>query len=104
MKRVYIAGPITGHDDYAKKFAAVEKELKEYDVIPVNPAKAPEGLTYKEYIDRGMDLLKTCDAIYLLPGWGSSRGTRLEVTYAVTVDMPVWIIKDGLLHVIRLEA
>lgn len=104
MKRVYIAGPITGHDDYAERFADAEARLKNFEgVEPVNPC-AQEGHTYKWYIDRGLELLMTCDAICLLPGWGSSRGTRLEVTYAVTIDMPVMFIQDGQLREIHLEA
>lgn len=103
MKRVYIAGPITGHDDYEQKFEEAAEDLKRCGLTPVNPC-APAGRTYKWYIDRGLNLLKDCDAIYLLPGWGSSKGTRLEYTYALTVGMPIIIIEDGEWVEIDLEA
>ena len=104
MKRVYIAGPITGHDAYEEKFNEAARILEKSGLTPVNPVKAPEGLTYKEYIDRGLDLLKTCDAICLLQGWGSSKGARLEAMYAVTVGMPLLGSVDRIAYFIHPNA
>lgn len=89
MAKVYIAGPITGDPDYKQKFAAVEEKLRELGLEPVNPAEAPEGLTYKEYIDRGIKLLTECSMICMLPGSNKSDGAILERTYANTVRIPV---------------
>lgn len=96
-KKVYIAGPITNNPNYKENFAAVAEKLKELGLEPVNPADAPEGLTYKEYIDRGLKLLMDCDMICCMTisnptprNWlPESRGERLEAHYAITTDTPI---------------
>ena len=97
-KKVYIAGPITGDPTYKEKFAAVSEKLKALGLDPVNPAEAPEGLTYKEYIDRGLKLLMECDIICCITternpnkkSWPpSSKGENLEWHYAMTVGIPL---------------
>lgn len=101
-KKVYIAGPITGKPDYRQTFSEVAEKMKELGLEPVNPAEAPEGWRYKEYIDNGLRLLMECDMICMLPGsimrWVNgrkvvegSKGATLEHKYAVTVGMPVII-------------
>ena len=83
--RVYISGPITGHDDYKEKFAKVEKELTAKGHIAINPARLNDlvELTYEEYMQMDMLLLSFCDAIYMLPGWQQSRGANREYGYAL---------------------
>ena len=87
--KVYIAGPITHDPNYKEKFAEVAEKVRELGAEPVNPAEAPEGLTYREYIDRGLDLLKGCSMICMLPGSDKSKGAFMEKQYAITVDMPI---------------
>lgn len=90
--KVYISGPITGDDFYIAKFKKAEEGLRSEEYEPVNPTKVDEeGLlsTYKELIDADLDLLKECDAIYMLKGWENSKGAKLEHQYAVTTGM--WI-------------
>lgn len=91
--KVYIAGPITNDPNYKEKFSAVAEKVKEIGLEPVNPAEAPEGLTYKEYIDRGLKLLMECDLICVINedrkaiAAIQSKGTYLECTYAKTVGL-----------------
>lgn len=90
MTTVYIAGPITGDPDYKEKFDAVEKKLQELGLETVNPTEdAPKGLTHREYIDRGLTMLATCNMICMLPGSSRSPGAKLERAYADTVMMPI---------------
>ena len=99
MKKVYIAGPITGDPNYQQKFSMVAQKAKELGLDPVNLAEAPEGLTYKEYIDRGLKLLMECDVICCITtnpkdpdrrDWPpSSKGENLEWHYALTVGIPL---------------
>lgn len=89
MAKIYISGPITGNENYKKQFEEAEELIKSIHAEPVNPAKNPEGLTYKEYIDLGLNQLMGCDMIFLLPGHDRSRGACLEKAYARTVRMPI---------------
>lgn len=100
MKKAYIAGPISGDPGYKAKFKAVADEVRKLGLEPINPAEdAPEGLSYREYINRGLDLLTVCDAICIITEsrhdpdkrvWSPrSKGARLEWTYACTVGLPI---------------
>ena len=88
-KRVYIAGPVTNNITYKKDFAEVADRLTGMGLTPINPVEpAPKNLTYKEYIDRGLDLLKLCDLICVICYNVESKGRELEVCYAETLNMP----------------
>lgn len=86
--RIYISGPITGTDDYMERFAKVEKELTEKGHMVYNPAHAnsymPEGTTYEEYMKVSFCLLDMADAIYMMSGWGKSKGASRELHYALS--------------------
>lgn len=94
LKKVYIAGPVTGVEGYMDRFSRAEEILRTAGHEPVNPV-APglvDGWEYRDYINRGLRILEECDAICLLPGWTGSRGTMLEKRYAETVKLPVYFI------------
>ena len=38
----------------------------------------PPGTDVSEFVDRDLDALATCDAIYMLPGWEQSKGATAE--------------------------
>lgn len=93
-QKIYISGPITGTDDYLDRFADAEKALKEIGYINiVNPAeegtKLPEDSSHEDYMRLSFDLLKDCDAIYLLKGWKKSPGANQEYGYAIAKGMEI---------------
>ena len=90
--KIYIAGPITGTDDYEERFNKAEARLKEAGFEPVNPIGPGllEGAYYKYYIDRGLRLLMDCDAIIVMDNFETSKGTLLEVQYCKTCGIPVY--------------
>lgn len=90
-KKVYIAGPITGDPDYERKFNAVEKELTKRGYWAVNPILGNDkrkDWTYKQYIDRGLNLLMCCDYICITDVWIRSKGLDVETAYAEAVGIP----------------
>ena len=88
---VYIAGPMTNHKDYNRPaFFAAERMLRAHGCDVANPATLPDGQSYEWYINQGLEMLKRCDAIYLLPGWTDSAGARKEAAKAVEWGIPVW--------------
>lgn len=92
MKRVYLAGPISGTTDYVERFAEAKKVVEQLnkDLEVVNPVEdAPLNASYREYINLGLAKLMTCDFICMLRGYEDSKGARAELAYARAVDMPV---------------
>ena len=103
MKRIYIAGPMTGIEDLNRAaFEKAESDLWEQAVGPViidNPHKLAKRFGWSEstelQIIAGVLLvaLTYCDAIYMLRGWENSKGARAE--HAVAVWLGLEIIYQG---------
>ena len=92
--KVYISGPITGHDDYMERFEATEQYIKNKfgdNIEVVNPAKVNSMLpkmTWKQYMDICLTILPMCDYIYMMEGWEHSTGACIEYGYALASDIP----------------
>ena len=86
--RIYISGPMTGITDYNfPAFNAAAAAWREAGWDVANPAEAFGGATDREYYDYALHdikLLKTCDAIAMLPGWDGegARGSVWEYLIA----------------------
>lgn len=93
MKKVYISGPITGHDDYMCRFGTVTDLLREQGYIVYNPAAVnsmmPEEATYEEYMAIAMTMLSFCDTVYMLRGWEDSKGANREYGYATAKHLHI---------------
>lgn len=97
--RVYISGPITGHEENAEtRFcnAAIDIEKKfgrETEII--NPllvggaAAETAKLTHSEFMKISFTLMDLCDAVYFMDGWEKSAGCHQEWIYAQNRNMKV---------------
>ena len=112
--RIYIAGPMTGYEDWNfTAFFKAEAELEALGHDVVNPAHN-DGVTLEEalksagdpacpnhtwsyYMRRDLPHVLGVDAICVLPGWQNSRGASLEVHVAKAVGIPLLILRDGAL-------
>ena len=93
--RVYLSGPITGHEETApERFSAAEDLFSDFGEEVINPWKIAEAigakLTHEEYMRIDFFLLYLCDAIYLLDGWQDSAGCRREMEEAQRRNMGVF--------------
>lgn len=85
--KIYIAGPITGTDDYMLRFAVAEERLQQEEHVALNPAKVsaelPEGTNYEEYMKLAICLLDMCEGIFMLKNWDRSKGAMIEMVHAI---------------------
>lgn len=92
--RVYISGPITNNKDYKYDFWKAQALImsKRYCTC-INPAHLfegmPEDMTYDEIMRVDLAALETCDAIYMLKGYKSSKGALKELQRANEMGLKV---------------
>lgn len=95
--KIYISGPITGTEDYRRRFAKAENALRAAGHEVINPtrvnAELPEGTTYQEYMKMSMCMLDMCDTVFLMDGWEKSRGCNAETAYALKKG--ITIVQEG---------
>lgn len=91
MRRIYLAGPMTGLPDYNyPAFNAEAARLRAIGYHVENPAEneAPPCGTWEGYMRSAVRQMLTCDAVALLPGWLASRGVRVEHQLATELGIP----------------
>lgn len=95
----YIAGPMTGIEDYNyPAFNAAAEKLRAQGANVLNPAELggpaehPDW-DWTDYMRAALALLLQADGIVLLDGWDTSRGARIEYNLAVNLQMPVHLIQ-----------
>lgn len=86
---VYLAGKITGEDEYKKEFATAERTLRKKGNVVLNPATMPEGMTVRDYMAICTAMIARADAIALLPNWVNSRGAQIEKALAEYMGLKV---------------
>jgi len=103
MKRIYIAGPMTGLPAFNKPaFYEAEEHMRQDGWITSNPASNvlhPGHLRgdsiWQYYMREAIKLLVPCSDIALLPGWMDSKGAKLEYLIAQNLGMTTWDYQDG---------
>lgn len=97
MKRIYIAGPMTGLPEFNfPAFHAAAAALRAAGFDAVNPAEinSDTAMPWAECMRRDIPELLTCDTIAVLPGWENSNGATLEVFIAKALSMPVVTVDE----------
>ncbi|WP_215395420.1 DUF4406 domain-containing protein [Klebsiella pneumoniae] len=73
--KIYIAGPMTGRENFNREAFNKEAErLTRHGHTVLNPASLPDGLEQREYMDICFAMLCCADAILMLPSWQTSSG------------------------------
>ena len=91
--KIYIAGPMTGLPEH--NFPAFEKAADHlrntgnWDEVVSPREHANLNKNWQDSMRVALGLLIQCDAIYLLNGWGVSRGAVIERNVAEALGMIV---------------
>lgn len=88
--KIYIAGKITGDNNYVTKFLKAKETLKTKGfnvVLPIDiadggPGEYSQFFSYEQFIHVDYALIDVCDGIYMLKDWQQSKGARMELQYA----------------------
>jgi hypothetical protein len=89
-KKVYIAGPMTGYDNFNRsEFNNAANYLSMHGYVVLNPAILPSGLSEAEYMKIDLAMLQCCDTIFMLNGWEQSMGANAERSLAIKLGMNI---------------
>lgn len=108
--RIYISGPITNDKEgYETKFKKAAEAINKKETLGFNLEEAispidlePEytsdtkwaDKTWLECIKKDLDLLATCDAMVMLPGWDYSAGCITEYIAAKKLGIYIMTLHD----------
>lgn len=102
MSRVYLAGPMSGHDDFNfpaffkaaellkaeghEVFNPAQKDLDEWGDIETVRKKA----NYRDCMRKDLNcILDWAEMVVLLPGWEKSRGANIEKQLAEVLNLEI---------------
>lgn len=90
--KTYIAGKITGLDNYREHFQKAKEELKAMGITDiVSPIDLPHDHDheYESYLKEDLIAMLGCQQVYALDNWRNSSGAVREVTLAVELKIKV---------------
>ena len=76
--KIYIAGKITGDNDYKAKFWEAAEKLEALGHVVLNPAILPAGLEQVDYMRICLAMLEAADLAVFLPDYRESAGAMVE--------------------------
>jgi len=99
LRRIYISGPISHYDEdkRRKTFEEVASALRLQGYEPVNPMEngLPFDAPTHDHMRRDIELLMTCDLIYMMKLWTHSKGCKVEFDVATSIGLPVLFEESG---------
>lgn len=91
----YISGEVTGDPTFRGKFRTTERALKQRGILALNPVKYERnGKEWAWYLKRDLRKLTYCYGIVQLADWTSSRGSMVEYSTALKLEMKVLSIAN----------
>ncbi|MCF8339206.1 MAG: DUF4406 domain-containing protein [Bacteroidales bacterium] len=97
MKKVYVAGKVTGlpRHEVEARFDEAERQLGQAGYVVINPVKPiDEWMDWHQAMKKAITLLMSCDEIALMPDWAESKGARIEYYLAHVMEMPMMQLTD----------
>ncbi|HEY5576230.1 MAG TPA: DUF1937 family protein [Clostridiaceae bacterium] len=80
--KIYIAGKITGNENYKNQFWEAEKILEAAGHAVMNPANMNGGFEHHEYMKVCTTMIDVCEGVCFIKGWEDSKGAQFEHQYA----------------------
>ena len=92
---IYIAGAISGTNDYMERFKNAENVIRKSGRVPINPTIISKPLleanaNHQQFMSVTIELLECCNGIYLLNGWERSTGAKEELMYALANNYNIY--------------
>lgn len=81
--KLYIAGKITGDDDYLEKFERAALKMRKQGHLVMSPSWMPFGFEWDDYMVICRAMISVCDGVLFLSDWVESKGAREEHEYSV---------------------
>lgn len=102
-QRIYISGPISGHDLEARRkaFKEIQNMLEAQEYETFNPCQngLSEDATTHEHMHRDLATLTRENdpftAIFMMKGWLHSAGCKLEFDVATSIGLRVYFEEIG---------
>lgn len=99
-KKLYISGPITGTEGYARRFRHAQRMLGRKGYEAFNPAdEAARKFTpndpWSEVMKWCLIKMDECDGVLFLKGWENSRGAVMEFEKAYKSKMTIFFEEDS---------
>jgi hypothetical protein len=86
----YISGEVTGDPYFRGKFRTTERALKRRGLVVLNPVKYERnGKAWAWYLKRDIRKLSYCYGLIQLKDWTQSRGSMVEYSIALKLEMKV---------------
>lgn len=102
-RRIYLAGPMTGYDEHnypAFRAAAADLRGQGHYVYSPHEHYGPEeygaAVLRQAFADYAVFICGSADTIVLLPGWGESRGAKVEHALAMICGLDVLQYDDSM--------
>ena len=86
---VYIAGKISGLNDWESHFKSAEFFVKTHNGIPISPRILPPKMSQEAYMDICFSLVRSCKMVLFLKNWKDSLGAVAEHAYAIKIQRTV---------------
>ena len=94
MPKVYIAGKITGDENYREKFGNAKEILERLGYTVLSPAVLPEGMQAADYMRICFAMIDTADDVVFLEDYQQSPGALLEYQYCFYIGKPMVMYKS----------
>ena len=92
--RIYISGKISGlpYDEVQERFSGAEDLLTELGFEVANHLKngLDKDTSWNEHLCKDIEMLLSCDAIYMMDNWVDSTGASIEYDIAIRMGKDIW--------------